>query len=63
MDDGFEFFVFCILLPILAVCLIFSLVGLATSVNEDEKKKDDKRYELCINKDKQWVDGNCIGTK
>jgi hypothetical protein len=61
MDDFFEFFVFCILLPALVVILFVSLFSIAADADNEEQKKDDKRYELCLKRDMQWVDGNCIG--
>lgn len=60
MDDFFDFFVFCILLPALFVILIFGLVGVAENSDEKNDKRNEKRYELCLKRDMQWVDGNCV---
>jgi hypothetical protein len=64
MDDGLEVILLCFVLPLLAFVLIFSLIAAATH-NDDvnKEKKQDKRYELCLKKNMQWVDGNCISGK
>ncbi len=58
MDDFGEF----ILVVILAFCgvvIIVCLAGLANE-NRNDGKKEDKRYELCLKREMQWVEGNCI---
>ncbi|UUG69523.1 hypothetical protein SEA_SHAM_223 [Streptomyces phage Sham] len=60
MDDFFEFLVICILLPFLFIMLVIGLVRLADEEDKEDQKKNDKRYELCLNRNMQWVDGNCI---
>jgi hypothetical protein len=41
--------------------VLISVVGFLFLDNIDEQGKAyNKRYELCINADKQWIDGNCI---
>jgi hypothetical protein len=58
-DDGFEFVIFFFVLPVLFFILICSFVGISKNVDKEEKKED-KRYELCLKRDMQWVEGNCI---
>lgn len=61
MDDFFEILIFCFLMPVLLFVLIFSLISLADDSNENEQKeKQDKRYELCLKNHKDWVDGDCV---
>lgn len=61
MDDFFEVFFFVFIIPALVFVFIFSLVTLADDADkQDEKKKQDTRYELCLKNHKDWVDGNCV---
>ncbi|AXH68911.1 hypothetical protein SEA_COMRADE_229 [Streptomyces phage Comrade] len=60
MDDALEAVLFCFVLPILLVLLVFGLIGLAENADNAKKGKEDKRYELCLKRDMQWVDGNCL---
>lgn len=60
MDDFVEAFIFCFILPFLFVVLIFGLIGLAENADNAKKGKENKRYELCLKRDMQWIDGNCL---
>jgi len=60
-DNGFLVFPF----SLFAGVLIFGLMMMAISATDDSgrnNKRQDKRYEMCLDKGMQWVEGNCIGT-
>jgi hypothetical protein len=40
-------------------CLAFFIYGLG-QVIFDDMEKNQVRYELCIDADKQWVQGSCV---
>jgi hypothetical protein len=58
VDDFMEILLFCVILPALLFVFFFSLFSLAEDESNDNKQN--KRYELCLKRDMQWVDGNCI---
>jgi hypothetical protein len=58
MDD-FADFIIAVILAFCGIVIIVCLAGLA-SENGNDDKKEDKRYELCLKRDMQWVEGNCI---
>lgn len=58
-DDGFLIIFFTM------VFAVFIIIMVAFAVHSDDsgdQKREDKRYEKCIDKGMQWVDGNCIGS-
>lgn len=58
-DDGFLIIFFTMIFAV----FIILMVGLAVHSNDGkDEKREDKRYEMCIDKGMQWVDGNCIGS-
>jgi len=59
MDDFFEFLLFFLIVPALVFVFIFSLIGLAKDADQDDKRED-SRYELCLKQHKDWVDGDCV---
>jgi len=43
---------------------ISTLIFLGVSEDmESDSKNEQKRFELCLKRDMQWVDQNCIGNK
>lgn len=63
MDDFFELFVLPVIgaLIVIGLILAFSAAGDSIDKQNDQKHRDtDKRYELCLKSNRDWVDGNCV---
>ncbi|WMI33602.1 hypothetical protein SEA_KENREY_240 [Streptomyces phage Kenrey] len=58
-DFGFGMFIGSIIGVFIAT-LIF--LGAIENI-ENDARIEQKRFELCLKNDMQWVDGNCIGVK
>ncbi len=58
-DFGFGMFIGAII-GVFIASMIF--IGVADNIRHDAKTEQ-KRFELCLKRDMQWVDGNCIGSK
>ena len=58
-DFGFGMFIGAIL-GVFIASMIF--LGVVDNI-ESDARTEQKRFELCLKNDMQWVDGNCIGTK
>ena len=58
-DFGFGMFIGAVL-GVFIASMIF--LGVVDNVKSDARTEQ-KRFELCLKNDMQWVDGNCIGSK
>lgn len=58
-DFGFGMFM-GVMIGVVISALIFA--GVIDNINR-ETRTEQKRFELCLKNDMQWIDGNCISNK
>lgn len=59
-----EDFGFGMLMGAVIAVFITSMIFLGVVDNaRNDARTEQRRYELCLKNDMQWVDGNCIGNK